>query len=132
MKPIVKEVSPHVRIIKKPTDINARGDNIEIHTKVGDSWQKYWGTNEMSNDAASTETRELANHLAEKFRQKEMLEKTKGMPVQDFAKEKAEHGFLSASDRDKLIKSGEYKGYSYLKKGGKVSTRNLSNKKSSW
>jgi len=124
-KPIIKEVSPHVRIVKTGSGMKP-GDNLEIHEKVGDDWKKHWGTNEMSNDMASTEIREKAEALAKKRAQ----EKTKKMPVQSFEKEKAEHGYLSAPQRQKLIESGEYKGY--MKKGGKVSTRTSSNKKSSW
>lgn len=121
--PQIKNVSPNVRIVTLGTGMEP-GHNIEIHEKVGNEWKKHWGTNEMSNDMASTEIKEKARALAKK-REDENKEK---QPILSFRKEQAEHGYLTASERQKLIDRGEYKGY--LKKGGKVSSR--SRKSLSW
>jgi hypothetical protein len=123
--PVIKEISPYVRIVRKGTGMEP-GHNVEIHEKVGNEWKKHWGTNEMSNNMASTEIKQKSMALAKK-REDETKKKP---PILSFRKEMEEHGYLTVPERQKLIDKGEYRGY--LKKGGKVSTSKSSSKKNCW
>jgi len=55
-----RPVSENVRIADMPNNEH------EVQKKVGNKWEKHWGTNSMSNDMAHTELTKTAKNLAEK------------------------------------------------------------------
>ncbi|CAB4159339.1 hypothetical protein UFOVP707_81 [uncultured Caudovirales phage] len=53
---------PHVRVINNFDPF--AGEDLTVERKVGDTWERVYGTNSMSNDWAYTETARIAQRTA--------------------------------------------------------------------